>query len=215
MRLKTIDDNIKGSFVSALAKYGIKLAEIDTFTGNTAQPTSLFGSIGLPNAPKIPQLNFGSSNIDIPNYNFNGGVGNVKVDRSKLSVTYPNGKTKVGGHRNWRNNNPGNLEYGKFAKAHGAIGTDGRFAIFPTMEAGYKAQAQLLRSKGYRNLSFRRAIAKYAPSFENDTGSYINDVARRAGINPNVTIGSLSNQQLMNVVKAMSIHEGMKAGKII
>lgn len=33
-------------------------------------------------------------------------------------------ETRIGGSRSWRNNNPGNLEYGKFAKQHGAIGTD-------------------------------------------------------------------------------------------
>jgi hypothetical protein len=45
----------------------------------------------------------------------------------------------VFGPRNRRNNNPGNIEYGPFAKEHGAIGTDGRFAIFPDEETGFRA----------------------------------------------------------------------------
>ena len=29
------------------------------------------------------------------------------------TIKYSDGSIKKGGHRNWRNNNPGNLEYGK------------------------------------------------------------------------------------------------------
>ena len=45
----------------------------------------------------------------------------------------------VGGDRNWRNNNPGNLEDGDFARRHGSIGSDGRFAIFPDYKTGKEA----------------------------------------------------------------------------
>ena len=31
-------------------------------------------------------------------------------------------QTRSGGDRNWRNNNPGNIEYGPFAIKYGAIG---------------------------------------------------------------------------------------------
>ena len=48
------------------------------------------------------------------------------------------------GARNWRNNNPGNIEYGSFSKKYGAIGGDGRFAIFPSYEVGRKAKEALL-----------------------------------------------------------------------
>lgn len=52
-----------------------------------------------------------------------------------------------GAPRGVRNNNRGNIEYGEFARSMGATGTDGRFAIFPTMEAGDKATAELIRRK--------------------------------------------------------------------
>ena len=48
------------------------------------------------------------------------------------------------GVRNWRNNNPGNLEYGPFAKSKGAIGTGGRFAVFATLEDGLRAKKDLV-----------------------------------------------------------------------
>lgn len=46
--------------------------------------------------------------------------------------------------RGLRNNNPGNIEFGPFARKYGASGSDGRFAIFPTMVMGLRAQAELL-----------------------------------------------------------------------
>jgi hypothetical protein len=38
---------------------------------------------------------------------------------------------RMDGSLSWRDNNPGNIEGGSFAFAHGAIGKNGRFAIFP------------------------------------------------------------------------------------
>ena len=50
-------------------------------------------------------------------------------------------------NRGQRNHNPGNIEYGQFAKDHGATGSDGRFAIFPDAATGYKALDALLATK--------------------------------------------------------------------
>ncbi|MEM6585623.1 MAG: hypothetical protein AAF692_07695, partial [Pseudomonadota bacterium] len=116
------------------------------------------------------------------------------------------------GTRASRNNNPGNIEYGKFAKANGAIATDGRFAIFPTVEAGFAAQSALLfETDSYRNLSLAQAINRYAPPSENDTGAYVRVVARAAGVTSETPLASLTGQQRATVVRAMAKHEGFKA----
>src|SRR5262245_35164311 len=46
--------------------------------------------------------------------------------------------------RSVRTNNPGAIEFGRFAKDAGATGSDGRYATFPTMQAGYGAMDKLL-----------------------------------------------------------------------
>ncbi|WP_261525990.1 hypothetical protein [Burkholderia multivorans] len=77
--------------------------------------------------------------------------------------------------RGLRNNYPGNIEYGSFAKSQGAIGSDGRFAIFPSMEQGAAAQKALL-DKNYfaKGLDTpRKIINKYAPGNENDVPKYL------------------------------------------
>ena len=124
-------------------------------------------------------------------------------------VTMSDGSIRSGGHRNWRNFNPGNIEYGKFAKKQGAIGTDGRFAIFPNMQAGYDAQKALLKTKNYQNKTMSGAISRYAPASENNTKAYTDFVSKQTGISPNQMMSSLTPEQSDAMVKAMAIHEGM------
>lgn len=70
-------------------------------------------------------------------------------------------ETRTGGGRMWRNNNPGNLRGGK-----GAIGKDkDRFAIFPDLDAGRKAQADMLRESSlYKGKTIKEMVPIYAPA---------------------------------------------------
>ena len=79
-----------------------------------------------------------------------------------------------GSTRGDRNNNPGNMEYGAFARAHGATGSDGRFAIFPDWATGAAAQQALVSGSGYAGLTlheFARKYAEGAPAWEQTVGS--------------------------------------------
>lgn len=96
--------------------------------------------------------------------------------------------------RGERNNNPGNIEYGKYAIGQGATGSDGRFAIFSSMADGIAAQVNLLKNaylaKGHDT------PAKVINRYGNDPGSqddlsvrnYIKYVAGKLGIGINDTI---------------------------
>jgi uncharacterized protein YaaQ len=130
------------------------------------------------------------------------GNNNPGVKQSAAPVTLPSNLP-----RNLRNNNPGNIEYGDFAKKHGATGSDGRFAIFPTLQAGQDAQASLLM--GYMaqgNNTISKIVSKWAPGSENNTGAYIADVSKKTGIDANSV---LDTAQLGKVRQAMADHEGM------
>lgn len=116
--------------------------------------------------------------------------------------------------RNLRNNNPGNIEYGEFAKAHGATSSDGRFAIFPDMKTGENAMSALLASYAKKGANtIQSIISKWSPSGDNgaaNTNAYIADVAKQTGIDPNK---DLSASELTAVQQAMSKHEGSVATK--
>jgi len=130
---------------------------------------------------------------------------------SGKSVTI-GGQTRSGGDRNWRNNNPGNIEYGKFAISMGAIGSDGRFAIFPTEEMGRKAADTLLKGKSYANLSAAEAINKWAPSNENDPKAYANRIAQQTGLDMNKKYSDMSPAEQSKFLDAMNKVEGGRAG---
>lgn len=120
----------------------------------------------------------------------------------------------VKGDRAMRNNNPGNIEYGNFAKSHGAIGTDGRFAVFPDRQTGIKAQSSLLFDKpSYRGLTLAQAISRYAPEFENNTKAYAATVAAVAGVSLDTKMEDIPADKRTAVLEAMHGVEGNTAAK--
>lgn len=149
--------------------------------------------------------------------NKDGRVFNSVMDAGKgyTTIKLPDGSVvRRSGARNWRNNNPGNIEYGSFAKAQGAIGSDGRFAVFPSYEAGRKAKAALLfEGKGYKDKTIAQAINRYAPPFENNTSAYVNAVARAIGVSANTPLSDLSSKQREVMLNAMERVEGFKPGR--
>ena len=141
------------------------------------------------------------------NRNYGNGKG-IQPPQGTSEATVKQPGSKNGGSRSWRNNNPGNLVYGPFAKKMGAIGSDGRFAIFPDVNTGRKAMSSLLSGPSYKNLSISDAIARYAPSFENNVPAYV----KAAGLNPSLRIADLSQGQFNTLLDNMIKHEGWIPG---
>ena len=88
------------------------------------------------------------------------------------------------GSRPHRNHNPGDIEYGRFAIAHGACGSDGRFALFPNPDVGFAAMQALFASLTYQGLTVAEALNKWAPPIENQTNHYIANVCQWVGCQP-------------------------------
>lgn len=90
--------------------------------------------------------------------------------------------------RGERNNNPGNLEASPWTRSQpGYVGSDGRFAIFDTMENGINAQVSLLGGylrKGYNTIN--SIINRYGndPGTADDVSvaNYKNYIANRLGV---------------------------------
>lgn len=136
------------------------------------------------------------------------GKGFTTVRRSDGTVE------KLEGTRAWRNNNPGNIEYGEFAKSSGAVGSDGRFAVFPSYEAGRAAKKKLLwDTKGYSGKTIAEAINRYAPPSENDTNAYASTVSSAVGVPIDTPMSSLSEDQKEAMLDAMERVEGFRAGQ--
>ena len=111
-------------------------------------------------------------------------------------------------NRPQRNNNPGDIEYGAFAKAHGATGTDGRFAIFPDYETGHNALLALLNTKGYKDLTLAQAITRLGPPNENDTAGYIKKVTAATGLSADAPLNPQGSPVLASSPKAAPVSKG-------
>lgn len=111
--------------------------------------------------------------------------------------------------RGIRNNNPGNIKAGQFANQHGAIGSDGDFATFASMQDGIRAAIALLHSYAARGYdTIRSIISRWAPGSENDTAAYIADVTNRLGISADQ---HLTGDQLDAIAPAIFGHENGNA----
>jgi len=142
-------------------------------------------------APEIRSVGEGQSLVEIP-----GG-----------------GPASAGGAdspRGLRNNNPGNIEDGAFAKSQpGYKGSDGRFAIFDTAEAGQGAQAALLQSYGSKGINtISAAVSRWAPKTDgNDPVAYAGYVAQKLGVSPDTQIDLTNPKNARAVAKVMADYE--------
>ena len=89
--------------------------------------------------------------------------------------------------RGIRNGNPGNIRISKSAwqgKIPVAQNTDGSFEQFETIEYGLRALMKLIVNymRVYKFSTIRQVINRWAPPNENDTGAYVNAVAKRVGL---------------------------------
>ncbi|HNY25684.1 MAG TPA: hypothetical protein PKJ33_04060 [Alphaproteobacteria bacterium] len=120
---------------------------------------------------------------------------------------------RVSGTIAWRNNNPGNIRYSKFAVRNGAIGQAGGFAVFPNEETGRAAIKSLLLDRSYNTLTVAEAISQYAPPNENDTANYQRTIGRLTGLSIDLKINQLNDDQLQNMTNAIKQIEGWKVGQ--
>jgi RHS repeat-associated protein len=133
-----------------------------------------------------------------------------------VHIGYLDGSREIrsGGTRSWRNNNPGNMRNSTFSQGQGSIGTAGGFAIFRTSDAGHNALSNLLETDTYQSLTVGGAIARFAPSSENDTPAYQRAVTRATGTSPDTPMNGLNGDELKKVAGAIKTQEGWRAGTV-
>ena len=108
--------------------------------------------------------------------------------------------------RGIRNNNPGNIRHSS-SKWQGMSTeqTDTAFIQFDDPVYGIRALAKLLKNyqSRYGLKTIHEIINRWAPPSENDTGAYVEHVARMAHVNPDaeITITELIRPIVIAVIK--------------
>ena len=97
-------------------------------------------------------------------------------------------------------------------KGMAEVQNDRAFVQFKSLEYGWRAAFYLLTRTyyhKYRLYTIRGIISKWAPTCENDTRSYVQNVSRLTGIDPDDPIGIPSEKpsRWMAVGGAMAIQE--------
>ena len=112
-------------------------------------------------------------------------------------------------NNNWLNIRISNNNWqGKIAN-----NTDGQFEQFETPELGIRAATRNIRTYGQRGLqTVKDIISTWAPTSENNTASYIQNVASRMGVDPNQALDLNDTDTMVKLISAMTISENGRAG---
>lgn len=134
-------------------------------------------------------------------------------DKSKFLFTWDMDQpSTTAGPRGIRNNNWGNIIKTNKHWLGEVGGSNSRFEQFETPEFGVSAMAQNLRSyvTEHNKRTIADIIGRWAPSNENNTSSYIQNVSKMVGVDPYKDIADkvLSDDEfLIKLMKAIAIIE--------
>lgn len=109
---------------------------------------------------------------------------------------------RAGGDRSWRINNPGNIKIGAFARANGAIGRDGQYAIFPDTFTGTNALMALLKTPAYGEKLVREVLSDHVTNLDGIAEAKAR--ATRYRLDPTKKVGSLNEKGLTVLVRAIT-----------
>ncbi|MDQ2079478.1 hypothetical protein RA307_04725 [Xanthobacteraceae bacterium Astr-EGSB] len=120
-----------------------------------------------------------------------GGADGVNPETGRTRITVTPLRSQAAQPRGIRNNNPGNIEDGPFARSlPGYAGSDGRFARFAAPEAGEFAIQRLLDSYAGRGINTPAGVvSRWAPADDgNPVPAYSAYVAEGLGVSPDDVI---------------------------
>lgn len=111
--------------------------------------------------------------------------------------------------RGIRNNNPLNIRIGNTWLGERQNPTDPAFEEFVSIEYGYRAAFLILRRyiRRYKRQTIAAIISTWAPPSENATQRYIDFVANKMGIAPDVQILFEDKETMTQLVAAMQMME--------
>ena len=144
----------------------------------------------------------------------------ISATASGRTVTYrlPDGSTYplTNDRAPVRDQNPRDIEWGAFARRHGAIGADGKMAIFPSEHQAYQASMALMSSMagngreapGYPAGTLANIVYQWSPPKENNTEGMIKDIMARTGFDRNSRYEALTPEQKDAFSRAYAWREG-------
>jgi hypothetical protein len=145
-------------------------------------------------------------------------MGSTTVTQNPTTGIYSSTTTSNSGDpRGFRNNNWLNIRISNNNwQGKRTDNTDGAFEQFETPEQGIRAAAKNIKTYASRGLStIKDIISTWAPASDNNnTSSYITNVSRRMGVDPNAQIDVNNPDVMTNLLAAMTVSENGREGDI-
>ena len=98
-----------------------------------------------------------------------------------------------------RNHNPGNIVFGPWAIAHGAIDHDGGFAVFPDDATGFIAQDALVQHYAAKGFNIASLVEVWCPphapgNSPQNTAEYVRFVSANLGLVYTTLLNSIAHE---------------------
>ena len=150
--------------------------------------------------------------------NYTGMGSTTTVTQNPTTGVYSSTTTSNSGDpRGFRNNNWLNIRISNNNwQGKRTDNTDGAFEQFETPEQGIRAAARNIKTYASRGLNtIKDIISTWAPASDNNnTSSYITNVSRRMGVDPNAQIDVNNPDVMTNLLAAMTVSENGREGDI-
>lgn len=168
---------VAGAFGAAMAAIGISASPILALA---AAFTAVAAALGIASG-LAPDMGFTSREGGIKRRPWPGARSGIGIQALEGAIAKQEGFGKKGTIPT-KANNPGAIEYGDFARKHGATGSimaaEGKqIAMFPDAATGWAALYELLQNN-YSDMSFDAAIAKYTGLKGSQLSAYQTGVAQ-------------------------------------
>ena len=170
---------------------------------------------------ETPTSTAGESEDWISQYirNYTGMGSTTTVTQNPTTGVYSSNTTTADSDdpRGFRNNNWLNIRISNNNwQGKRADNTDGAFEQFETPEQGIRAAARNIKTYASRGLNtVKDIISTWAPASDNNnTSSYITNVSRRMGVDPNAQIDVNNPDVMTNLLAAMTVSENGREGDI-
>ena len=108
--------------------------------------------------------------------------------------------------RGWELNNPCNVDRTTIQwQGMTDFQPDDRFIRFINRAFGYRCAARIIHGHWTADDTVRTVINRWAPPTENNTSAYVNDVAKRMGVDPDMVLDWTTHA--LPMLRAITYHE--------
>lgn len=109
-------------------------------------------------------------------------------------------------YRGWLLNNPGNVDRTTIQwQGMAPDQPDPRFIKFSSRVYGYRCIARIIHGHWLADATVRAIINRWAPPVENNTTAYVDDVAKRMGVDPDTVLDW--DTYAVPLLRAITFHE--------